>query len=70
MKLQTLQPGELVQLMQGRPMRLPSGYQPAAGGVDCLDAGNLTLDLLDGRSVEAVPVEAMPATGQGNEYRS
>jgi hypothetical protein len=65
MKLQTLQPAEMVQLMQGRPM------QAAIVAINLLLVvwiawmlASLTLDLIDGQEpvVEAVPVEVMPAS--------
>ena len=72
MKLQTLQPAEMVQLMQGRPM------QVAIVAINLLLVvwiawmlASLTLDLIDGQEpvVEAVPVEAMPAPAREKEYR-
>ena len=71
MKLQTLQPGEMVQLMQGRPMQL------AILAINLLLVvwiawmlASLTLDLLDTREpvVEVVPVEAPPAP-DADKYR-
>ncbi len=71
MKLQTLQPGEMVQLMQGRPMQL------AIVAINLLLVvwiawmlASLTLDLIDGQDavVDAVPVEPMPAPARENEY--
>ena len=71
MKLQTLQPGEMVQLMQGRPMRL------VTVAINLLLVvwiawmlANFTLDLLDSQEpvVEAVPVTAPPAPAT-DEYR-
>jgi general secretion pathway protein C len=72
MKLQTLQPGDMVQLMQGRPMQL------AIVAINLLLVvwiawmlASMTLDLLDGEEpvLEAVPLEAMPAPVRQKEYR-
>lgn len=71
MKLQTLQPGEMVQLMQGRPMQL------AILAINLLLVvwiawmlASLTLDLLDSQepTVEVVPIEAPPAP-EADKYR-
>ena len=71
MNLQTLLPGEMVQLMQGRPMRL------VTVAINLLLVvwiawmlANFTLDLLDSQEpvVEAVPVTAPPAPAT-DEYR-
>jgi general secretion pathway protein C len=71
MKLQTLQPGEMVQLMQGRPMQL------AILAINLLLVvwiawmlASLTLDLMDGQEpvVQTVPVEAPPAP-EADKYR-
>ena len=71
MKLQTLQPGEMVQLMQGRPMQL------AILAINLLLVvwiawmlASLTLDLMDTREpvVEAGPIEVPPAP-EADKYR-
>ena len=71
MKLQTMQPGEMVQLMQGRPMQL------ATVAINLLLVvwiawmlASLTLNLLDTTEPESevVPVKAPPAPTR-DEYR-
>jgi general secretion pathway protein C len=73
MKLQALQPGEMVQLMQGRPMQL------AIVVINLLLVvwiawmlARLTLDLLDTQEpdIEVVPVEAPAVSARQQQYRA
>jgi general secretion pathway protein C len=73
MKLQTLQPGEMVQLMQGRPMQL------AIVVINLLLVvwiawmlARLTLDLLDTQEpdIEVEPVEVPAVSARQREYRT